>query len=153
MSYCQKCGAQLKDDAKFCSECGEPVRRENTYSYVQPESHEYSYGKPDENNQYNYAQSYNENMDKPKDSGSWGWGVLGFFFPIVGLILLLVWSKDKPKSAKAAGIGALISAIIGIVSFFVRLIFGAILMSDMIGAEQQIIDGFETISVMLMNVL
>ena len=32
-----------------------------------------------------------------------------FCIPLVGLILFLVWRDNKPKNAKAAGIGALIS--------------------------------------------
>ena len=43
------------------------------------------------------------------DSGSIGWGFLGCCIPLVGLILFLVWRDNKPKNAKAAGIGALIS--------------------------------------------
>ena len=40
--------------------------------------------------------------------------ILGFCFPIVGLILYLVLMNDKPASAKAAGIGALIGFILGV---------------------------------------
>ena len=39
------------------------------------------------------------------------WGLLGFFVPVAGLILYLVWKQEKPRSAKAAGIGALIGSI------------------------------------------
>lgn len=49
------------------------------------------------------------------DNGGFGWGLLGFCIPLVGLILFLVWKSNKPKSAKAAGIGALISVIVYIV--------------------------------------
>ena len=59
------------------------------------------------------------------DDGSIGWAILGFLIPIVGLILWAVWHSDKPKSAKMAGIGALISVIIGVV-FWIVLIGGAI---------------------------
>ncbi len=45
------------------------------------------------------------------DSGSFGWAVLGCCIPLVGLILFLVWNGQKPKSAKMAGIGALVSVI------------------------------------------
>lgn len=48
------------------------------------------------------------------DSGSIGWGFLGCCIPIVGLILFLVWKDNKPKNAKAAGIGALVSIVVGI---------------------------------------
>lgn len=43
------------------------------------------------------------------DTGSIGWGILGCCIPIVGLVLWLIWKDTKPKNAKSAGIGALIS--------------------------------------------
>lgn len=46
------------------------------------------------------------------DTGSIGWGALGCCIPIVGLILFLVWKDEKPKNAKMAGIGALISVAV-----------------------------------------
>lgn len=56
-----------------------------------------------------------------QDNGSFGWAVLGFFIPIAGLILYLVWKTEKPLSARRAGIGALVSVIVGAV-FTVLLI-------------------------------
>lgn len=50
-----------------------------------------------------------------QDNGSFGWAVLGFFLPIVGLILYLVWKTEKPLSARRAGMGALVSVIVGVV--------------------------------------
>ena len=41
--------------------------------------------------------------------------VLGFLFPIIGLILYLVWKSERPLRAKSAGKGALIGFIVGIV--------------------------------------
>ena len=52
------------------------------------------------------------------DNGGFGWGVLGCCIPIVGLILFLVWKDTKPKTSKAAGIGALVSTI-AIVVFYI----------------------------------
>ena len=43
-----------------------------------------------------------------QDNGGFGWGLLGCCIPIVGLVLFLVWKDTKPKTAKAAGIGALV---------------------------------------------
>ncbi len=57
------------------------------------------------------------------DNGGFGWGVLGCCIPIAGLILFLVWQDTKPKTAKAAGIGALVSVLIG-VAYYV-LVFAA----------------------------
>lgn len=47
-----------------------------------------------------------------KDEGGFGWGLLGFLIPIVGLILYLIWKDTKPNTAKSAGKGALIAAIV-----------------------------------------
>ena len=47
-----------------------------------------------------------------KDDGNIGWAILGFFFPLVGLILYLVWKDSKPLSAKKASKGALIGVIV-----------------------------------------
>ena len=48
--------------------------------------------------------------------------MLGFFIPIVGLILYLVWKDEKPKSAKRAGQGALVSVIIYVIIMVIYLI-------------------------------
>lgn len=48
------------------------------------------------------------------DTGSFSWAVLGFFIPLVGLILWLVWKDSKPVSAEQAGRGALASVTITI---------------------------------------
>ena len=43
------------------------------------------------------------------DNGGIGWGLLGCCIPVVGLVLFLVWKDTKPKTAKAAAIGSLVS--------------------------------------------
>ena len=58
------------------------------------------------------------------DKGGFGWGLLGWCVPVVGLILFLVWKDTKPKTAKAAGIGALVSVIIAVVYYVVMLVLG-----------------------------
>lgn len=58
------------------------------------------------------------------DNGGFGWGVLGCCVPIVGLILFLVWKDTKPKTAKAAGIGALVSTIVGVVVYILSFVLG-----------------------------
>lgn len=62
---------------------------------------------------------------QPADTGSFGWAVLGFFFPIVGLILFLVWKSEKPVSAKQAGMGALASVISTVVLWILLIVFAA----------------------------
>ena len=58
------------------------------------------------------------------DNGVFGWGLLGFCIPIVGLILFLVWKDTKPRTAKAAGKGALISVIVWIVMYVLLFALG-----------------------------
>ncbi len=63
--------------------------------------------------------------ETPKGS-NW-WGVLGFFIPLVGLILFLVWKATNPKSAKAAGIGALIGMILNLLLVIVTAVLPAMM--------------------------
>ena len=104
MVYCKKCGKEIQDYASYCPNCGASQLYDNDpYRPSQP-----SYGR----------------NPAPYDSGSFGWAVLGFFFPLVGFILWLVWMNEKPQSAKMAGLGALVSVILCIVLpivFFVIL--------------------------------
>lgn len=60
------------------------------------------------------------------DNGGFLWGLLGFFVPIAGLILYLMWKDERPRTAKAAGIGALVSTIISVAVsvLFVSLYMG-----------------------------
>lgn len=67
--------------------------------YAQPQQ---PYAQP----QQPYAQ-----MPQTYDSGSFGWGVLGFFFPLIGFILFFVWMNSKPLSGKKALIGAIIGVV------------------------------------------
>ena len=85
---------------KYCSNCGAEVN-ENAVVCL-------SCG----------ASIKNTRSSSDMDSGSFGYAVLGFFFPIVGLILYLVWKDSKPKSASASGKGALTSVIITVVLYF-----------------------------------
>lgn len=61
------------------------------------------------------------------DKGGFGWGLLGCCIPIVGLILFLVWKDSKPKSAKAAGIGALVGVVMLVIYYIALFVFGAAL--------------------------
>ena len=63
------------------------------------------------------------------DAPSAGMAVLGFFFPLVGLIIYLINKDNKPLMAKSAGKGALIGFVISVV---LSIIYGAIV-GSMIG--------------------
>ena len=54
-----------------------------------------------------------------------GWAVLGFFFPLVGLILFLVWNTVENKAkGKSAGKGALIGVIVGVLGWILLAALG-----------------------------
>lgn len=58
------------------------------------------------------------------DNGGFLWGLLGFCVPLAGLILFLIWKDTKPKTGKAAGIGALVSVIVGVVFYVLMFVIG-----------------------------
>ena len=63
--------------------------------------------------------SQDPNQKQTEDNGGFGWGLLGCCVPVVGLVLFLVWKDTKPKTAKAAGIGALVSTILAVLFYIV----------------------------------
>lgn len=60
-------------------------------------------------------------VENAQQGSNW-WSVLGFFIPLVGLILFLVWKTTNPKSAKAAGIGALVSVVLNLLVFVLLVV-------------------------------
>ena len=86
--YCKNCGCSLPDDATKCENCGAVL----------------SYG----------FEAGKTNPVK-KEKGSVLLGILGFIFPLIGLILYLAMMHSEPKKAKSAGKGALTAFIIYLV--------------------------------------
>ena len=110
MAYCKNCGTQLDDQATFCHSCG-------TAQNAAPVQNAYN---PNQN-------VYNPVAPAPVDNGGFWWGALGCCVPIVGLILFLVWKDTKPKTAKSAGKGALISVILTVVFYIIYFILIGVL--------------------------
>lgn len=65
-----------------------------------------------------------DNKPEVVDNGGFGWGLLGCCIPVAGLVLYLVWKDTKPKTSKAAGIGALVSVCVGIGFYLLAFIIG-----------------------------
>ena len=86
--YCKNCGCSLPDDATKCENCGAVL----------------SYG----------FEAVKTNPVK-EEKGSVLLGILGFMFPLIGLILYLAMMHSEPKKAKSAGKGALTAFIIYLV--------------------------------------
>ena len=101
--HCTSCGELIPTGSQFCPKCGAA----NPYSA-----------------QYSYA-----NQDGP----SAGFAILGFFFPIIGLILYLVWKDQTPLKAKSCGMGALTGFIfnvaVSVIVIIIYAVFAASLLS------------------------
>lgn len=146
--FCPKCGAEITSDDRFCRNCGAQIAQDAAESAPaepfaqtdaqgdQPQTQQpgaqpgatpdpfgsgYNAGSPQGFNYDQYKQDHGENEDASK-----GWGVLGFFFPVVGLILYLVWYDNHRKRAKVAGKGALIGVIAAVVLWVLTFIIGLI---------------------------
>lgn len=107
MAFCRNCGKEIDGNAVACEYCG---AAQATAPTVEPTP---------------IVEPTKPTQPPVEDNGGFGWGLLGCCIPIVGLILFLVWKDTKPKTSKAAGIGALISVIATVVLYVVY--FGLIL--------------------------
>lgn len=118
MAFCKNCGAQIDDNAVSCPSCG---AAQNNYT---PNS------APNYNNGYNSNPNYSNNPNPNynpapvPDNGGIGWGILGCCIPLVGLILFLVWKDQKPRTAKSAGIGALVGVGLAVVYYILIFAIG-----------------------------
>lgn len=75
-----------------------------------------------------YQQPYYQ-QPAPEDRGGCLWGGLGFLIPIVGLVLYLVWRTERPNTAKACGVGALVGVIIWVVLSIVSVVLTSFVFS------------------------
>ena len=98
--FCSKCGKEVNDEAVVCVHCGCAIENKKT------------------------------SVANSNDAPNTGFAVLGFFIPLVGLILYLVNKDTYPLKAKSAGKGALIGFC---VSIAFSIIYGAI-MGSVIGS-------------------
>ena len=98
--YCNQCGYNIGDNAKFCPACGCKVLPQNQ-------------------NQGTEITTYFENApaSKPGDEGStFWWGVLCLILPpIVGFVLYFVWREKFPKRAKTCLWCAIVSVVLYII--------------------------------------
>ena len=91
--FCRKCGKEIMDDAVFCMYCGCSTQEKQ-----------------------NIAKNTN-------DAPSFGMATLGFFIPLVGFIIWLVYGNSKPLMAKSAGKGALLFLSYSSLHFFYDWLF------------------------------
>lgn len=114
--FCKKCGKELEDGMTFCPYCG-ANQADDTAPQENAASENGSAG------QYRQPNADNYHPNAPVDSRSGGFAFLCFLFPLIGLILYLVWKDTMPLRAKSCGKGA----IIGVIVYFVFIILYTII--------------------------
>ena len=75
-----------------------------------------------------------QNNTNPQDAPNAGFAVLSFFFPVVGLILWLVWMNTSPLKAKSCWKGALIGVIVSVVAYIIVSIIYVVVIGSLIGS-------------------
>lgn len=73
-------------------------------------------------------------VQSAKEGGTVGWGILGFFIPIVGFILWLVWKDEHPARSRSAGIGCLVSICLGVVGVILYVVLVFVILGIGVGA-------------------
>ena len=91
MIKCNKCGTQNKDGSRFCSNCG---------------------------NDLNSNVNSNINNTNNKSSEKVLFCILAFFFPIIGIIVGCIYSKDKKEVSKPVLITSFVSIGVKVISDF-----------------------------------
>ena len=71
MAYCRKCGEQIDDEAVICPKCGVPQNK-------------------------NYG-NYEKNT--VNDTGGSIYVLIGVIFPVIALIMYLIWKDERPKTS------------------------------------------------------
>lgn len=97
---CNKCGRRVSDGSNFCPVCGADLRYQKNSS------------------------SSSSGYVNPDDETNFGYTLLSFFMPYIGIVLYIVWFKEFPKRAKSC-LNGIIAGVICIV-IFVCCVFSGI---------------------------
>ena len=105
--YCRNCGKLLRNDENFCTSCGFKVVKVVEVKKEIPKVKEVIVKSKEET---------------PKDKVNVGWWFLGFFIPVVGIILFFVYKKKKSKVCDNLIYGSISGFIIGFTGIAITFI-------------------------------
>lgn len=135
MAYCKYCGTNNSESAKYCTNCGAPILAARTQDpYDRPRMQEDSYStarmQQDPREAQRSVQRQQWEEENVQSQGHWVLDTFLVCIPLVGLILLIIWSvtdqQDLSKQRWARA--SLLWMIIGVVvSTVVVFLFGALL--------------------------
>lgn len=83
--------------------------------------------------------SATQSQQTDSEGSTVGWGILGFFIPIVGFILWLIWKDEHPARAKSAGIGCLVSICLGVVGVILYVVLVFVILGIGVGAYESML--------------
>lgn len=98
MKYCEYCGIQLEDNDNFCFNCGAKCKKI-----------------VNNNNNCNYNYTGPNNQINSDDRSIFGYNLLSFAIPIIGILLYVSWKQEYPVKAKNCFKWAIIGLITSIV--------------------------------------
>ncbi len=128
---CKHCGSECPEGTSFCANCGASLK-EQALAQAQPAAPQEQPAAPQaqpaaqERPAVNAAPVSAYRPGQALDDGkSFGYAFLCFLFPIIGLILYLVWKDTYPLRASSCGKGAIVGVIVSVVStiFYVIILF------------------------------
>lgn len=125
MAFCKNCGVEINEGTAFCPNCG--TKQDNVNVASQPQNGVNATAQPQyTGNVASQPQNGVNATAQPQvvDNGGFGWGLLGCCIPIVGLVLFLVWKDNKPKTAKAAGVGAIVGVVLCVIYYLLMVCLG-----------------------------
>jgi len=89
MPFCTKCGTEIKESANFCNKCGNA--RPNRQISIQ----------------------------KIGNGSSFGFALLGFLFPYVGLVVYFIIKEEKPLIARSCIKGVIWGVVLTVIFGFI----------------------------------
>lgn len=109
MSFCTKCGTELKEDAKFCPSCGAPTEQkaELAAEEKQPEQNTYQQNAYQPNSTSDFAQKFDQftdtedrtaEFDKADISANKVYAILAYIGFLV-LVPLIAVPKSKSRAS------------------------------------------------------
>jgi len=117
MRYCSHCGTKIEDDnIEICDNCG-------CYVYEQRRAYEETHR---DSREYERRPYYD--FDRYIDEPNVWLNVLGFFFPVIGFLLLCVMYTRTPRRASSIGLYSLIGVLVAVILGFIisLIIYGNI---------------------------
>ncbi len=115
--FCDKCGKQLPDNARFCDGCGNVLEQSQQGTAV---PYQQGYNQHVNANNWEMPQGNYNNLTSPMGLGQWILTIFLFGIPIVGFVLMIMsaFGGNVNLNKKNYARAMLIFGIIALISMF-----------------------------------